>query len=147
MSKLRQPVFEKPEEPDFIKRLKQCQTEESSMAERPMTDAPICEDELPTVANDINDEDFEKLRELHGLEKRPSLSADTPSDKSRSTKKDTVGLGSRNDLKQRRRLEELKTKRDALRHSKDAPSHSSLSKHVEGKAEPRKRKKMKMSFD
>lgn len=162
MSKLKQPVFEKPEEPDFIKRLKHGHLEETKKVERPMTEAPAREDDLPAVENEISRDDLVKLRSMYGLKDNEAESVteaevtDLRSPESRPLvkKNNLAELGSGNgSSKRQRKIQDLRAKQEKGQTSlneivvdearmvggssqKDKPSKSVA-----------KRKKMKMSFE
>lgn len=61
-------AFQKPDVPDFIKRIQDGQQKEIDRRERPMTEAPMQEDELPAIADDINHTDLQSIREQYGLQ-------------------------------------------------------------------------------
>lgn len=163
MSKLRQPVFERPEEPDFIRRLKHGHMEEAKQVERPMTDAPAREDDLPAVANDISKDDLSRLRLMHGLNSDStsvSPNADDtdvhfPNSKSTLKKAQLAGLGSgsADDMKRRKKIKDLKVKRgnrnDELSDGivDDANMTASILRTSPKTDLKMKRKKMKMSFE
>lgn len=114
MHRLKDPVFEKPDQPNFLKRIREAQEEEvKKFEDRPLTDAPVREDEMPAVAHEVDEADLEKLRALHGLVRSVEATTNTNvGNQAKSTKKATVDLGSsQGNLRKRRKLEELKSKR------------------------------------
>lgn len=151
MSKSKQPVFEKPEEPDFIKRLRTSQQDVGRAQERPMTDAPAREDELPAIANEVAETDLDQLRELHGLEKHEHLtkSAEGPAvsvkQRPASESSKLAGLGNTQNLAARKRLrhlEELKAK-PSLTEDQAAETEATVRSRSVNQTRP-VRKKMKV---
>ncbi|CCG81483.1 protein of unknown function [Taphrina deformans PYCC 5710] len=160
MSKLKPPVFEKPEEPDFIKRIKNASQATSQAQEKPMTDAPTREDEMPAIEGIVNQDDLEKLREIHGLEKSAdvlkSSVGDTLSFPERSTtkKEKLAGLGRNLDSVSKKRLKhlgDLKSRKDTTANtaedqaSSEVPKSPSADTKVYAKRSATGRKKMKLT--
>lgn len=134
-----------------------------------MTDAPVLEDELPAIANEFDVEDIEQIRKMHGVQKAAPLPVTTLSgletgtispninlskEKSRVIKEERVGLGSRIDIKQRVKLQALKSKRRLACDGRDEGIGAGREEiprpaGIQGvaKVNPKKRVKMKMSFD
>lgn len=158
MAKGKQPVFEKPEEPDFIKRLKQGFTEVEERDERPLTEAPAREDELPTIVNTLDKEDIDKVREMHGLQPTDEGSEISSEQKHIPAQRSQqiAGLGSiGSDIKKRKRLADLRAKNEAIHvepsSEPDAkaqgarkPSEDSPAKRPAGR---RKKMKIDMTYD
>lgn len=124
--KSQQPIFEKPAEPDFIKRLKEGQTFETAREEKPLIEAPAREDELPTFIDEVAPEDMDVLREMHGLEKRVAESSTVAGPSVKIDRVGVVVLG-KNTLhdKKRKRLQELRDQKDKIDELKGASLEAS----------------------
>lgn len=93
MSKSRQPVFQKPELPAFLKRIHESHNEEARAQECPMTDAPVLEDQLPVVINARSEDDLDKVKELEGMDVVKAQSGSLPEEQS-GKRGTTASLGS-----------------------------------------------------
>ena len=161
MAKKSTPVFEKPKEPDFIRKLKQGLSGAEKDGERPsaalpLSEAPSREDELPTIVDVVNEEDLEKVRELHGLSANKDQIPNPTKDKETASKGQNrmAGLGVvSTDPKKRKKLAELRAKHEVADASSKLaiqagrrPNIESMgpSRSTPAKAPGEKRKKMKI---
>ena len=137
MVRSQQPVFQKPELPDFLRRLRENDEATTKLPERPMTDAPAREDELPVPIN-ASEEDIRQLRTSHGLpvveQESPSLTQPKSSTRIRSAKVE-VGSG-----KSAARGKQIKTADDKA----DSPGINTEKARIEKVA---KKKRIALSFE